>query len=125
MHPGDAFVLNAPYAGGTHLPDVTVVMPVFLESGATPEFYVAARGHHADIGGITPGSMPSDSKVIDEEGVLLDNVQLVESRRVSRACGALAADVRRLAGAQCGRRISPICAPRSRPVRKASRSWKP
>ena len=77
MHPGDAFVLNAPYAGGTHLPDVTVVMPVFLESGATPEFYVAARGHHADIGGITPGSMPSDSKVIDEEGVLLDNVQLV------------------------------------------------
>ena len=77
MHPGDAFVLNAPYAGGTHLPDVTVVMPVFLETGATPEFYVAARGHHADIGGITPGSMPSDSKVIDEEGVLLDNVQLV------------------------------------------------
>ena len=77
MHPGDAFVLNAPYAGGTHLPDVTVVMPVFLETGATPEFYVAARGHHADIGGITPGSMPSDSKVINEEGVLLDNVQLV------------------------------------------------
>jgi 5-oxoprolinase (ATP-hydrolysing) len=77
MHPGDAFVLNAPYAGGTHLPDVTVVMPVFLETGATPEFYVAARGHHADIGGITPGSMPSDSKVIDQEGVLLDNVQLV------------------------------------------------
>ncbi len=78
MNPGDAFVLNAPYAGGTHLPDVTVVMPVFLEAGAAPEFYVAARGHHADIGGITPGSMPSDSKTIDEEGVLLDNVQLVE-----------------------------------------------
>ena len=71
-------MLNAPYAGGTHLPDVTVVMPVFLETGAAPEFYVAARGHHADIGGITPGSMPSDSKVIDEEGVLLDNVQLVD-----------------------------------------------
>ena len=77
MQPGDAFVLNAPYAGGTHLPDVTVVMPVFL-SGKQPEFYVAARGHHADIGGITPGSMPSDSKSIDEEGVLLDNVQIVE-----------------------------------------------
>jgi len=76
MRQGDVFVLNAPYAGGTHLPDVTVVMPVFL-SGADPSFFVAARGHHADIGGITPGSMPSDSSHIDEEGVLLDNVQLV------------------------------------------------
>jgi 5-oxoprolinase (ATP-hydrolysing) len=75
MRPGDVYVLNAPYAGGTHLPDVTVVMPVFLES--TPSFFVAARGHHADIGGVTPGSMPSDSAHIDEEGVLLDNVQLV------------------------------------------------
>jgi 5-oxoprolinase (ATP-hydrolysing) len=77
MQPGDAFVLNAPYAGGTHLPDVTVVMPVFLAPG-TPEFYVAARGHHADIGGITPGSMPSDSRSIHEEGVLLDNEQIVK-----------------------------------------------
>ncbi len=77
MRAGDAFVLNAPYAGGTHLPDVTVVMPVFLAGGAAPEFYVATRGHHADIGGITPGSMPSDSRSIDEEGVLLDNVQIV------------------------------------------------
>jgi 5-oxoprolinase (ATP-hydrolysing) len=76
MRPGDVYVLNAPYAGGTHLPDVTVVMPVFL-SGVHPSFFVAARGHHADIGGITPGSMPSDSSHIDEEGVLLDNVQLV------------------------------------------------
>jgi 5-oxoprolinase (ATP-hydrolysing) len=75
MRPGDVYVLNAPYAGGTHLPDVTVVMPVFLQG--TPSFFVAARGHHADIGGITPGSMPSDSSHIDEEGVLLDNVQLV------------------------------------------------
>ncbi len=75
MRPGDVYVLNAPYAGGTHLPDVTVVMPVFL--GQQPSFYVAARGHHADIGGITPGSMPSDSVHIDEEGVLIDNVQLV------------------------------------------------
>ncbi len=79
MRPGDAFVLNAPYAGGTHLPDVTVVMPVFLGVDATPEFYVAARGHHADIGGVTPGSMPADSRDIGQEGVLLDNVQLVEN----------------------------------------------
>jgi 5-oxoprolinase (ATP-hydrolysing) len=78
MRRGDAFALNAPYAGGTHLPDVTVVMPVFLDEHAAPDFYVAARGHHADIGGITPGSMPSDSRTIDQEGVLLDNVALVE-----------------------------------------------
>ena len=79
MKPGDVFVLNAPYAGGTHLPDVTVIMPVFLRhSPATPTFFVAARGHHADIGGVTPGSMPSRSSHIDEEGVLIDNVQLVE-----------------------------------------------
>jgi 5-oxoprolinase (ATP-hydrolysing) len=96
MRPGDVYVLNAPYAGGTHLPDVTVVMPVFRKMGTflisrpesrpasrssemrnVPIFFVAARGHHADIGGITPGSMPSDSSHIDEEGVLLDNVQLV------------------------------------------------
>ena len=76
MQPGDAFALNAPYAGGTHLPDVTVVMPVFL-GGDRPEFFVAARGHHADIGGITPGSMPSDSRTLDDEGVLLDSVQIV------------------------------------------------
>ena len=89
MKPGDAFVLNAPYAGGTHIPDVTVVTPIFIppsprgggvggEGGSQqPLFYVAARGHHADIGGITPGSMPPFSKHISEEGVLLDNVQLV------------------------------------------------
>ena len=79
MRPGDVFVLNAPYAGGTHLPDVTVVMPVYLDTrrASAPAFFVAARGHHADIGGRTPGSMPSDSSHIDEEGVLLDNVQLV------------------------------------------------
>jgi 5-oxoprolinase (ATP-hydrolysing) len=76
MRRGDVYVLNAPYAGGTHLPDITVVMPVFL-SGPQPSFFVAARGHHADIGGVTPGSMPSESAHIDEEGVLLDNVQLV------------------------------------------------
>jgi 5-oxoprolinase (ATP-hydrolysing) len=81
MKPGDAFALNAPYAGGTHLPDVTVIMPVFASGFADPMFYVAARGHHADIGGATPGSMPPDSVHVDEEGVLLDNVQLVAEGR--------------------------------------------
>jgi len=131
MRAGDAFVLNAPYNGGTHLPDVTVIAPVFLDAerfpspqpsprprgegalsepasridavvGNTspspcargegrgegqpqpqpqPEFFVASRGHHADIGGITPGSMPPDSRHVDEEGVLLDNVQLVAEGR--------------------------------------------
>ena len=81
MERGDVFMLNAPYNGGTHLPDVTVIAPVFLSSDANaderePGFYVAARGHHADIGGITPGSMPPASSHVDEEGVLLDNVQL-------------------------------------------------
>jgi 5-oxoprolinase (ATP-hydrolysing) len=81
MKRGDAFVVNAPYAGGTHIPDVTVVMPVYANKPVPgveqPLFYVASRGHHADIGGITPGSMPPFSKHISEEGVLLDNVQLV------------------------------------------------
>ncbi|TAG47582.1 MAG: 5-oxoprolinase [Betaproteobacteria bacterium] len=77
MKPGDAFVVNAPYGGGTHIPDVTVVMPIFLKGEREPLFYTAARGHHADIGGITPGSMPPFSKSIEEEGVLLDNVELV------------------------------------------------
>jgi 5-oxoprolinase (ATP-hydrolysing) len=81
MRPGDAFVLNAPYNGGTHLPDVTVIAPVFLDAVDRPEFYVASRGHHADIGGITPGSMPPDSTHVEQEGVLLDNVQLVAEGR--------------------------------------------
>ena len=126
---GDVFVLNAPYNGGTHLPDVTVIAPVFLPSpqpsprkrgegvvtaplapqgrGAggeggnlVPEFFVASRGHHADIGGITPGSMPPDSTHVDEEGVLLDNVQLVAQGRFLE--GEMRAHPRRraLSGAQ-------------------------
>ena len=74
---GDVFMLNTPYNGGTHLPDVTVITPVFDDSSNELLFTVASRGHHAEIGGITPGSMPPNSKHIDEEGVLLDNVQLV------------------------------------------------
>ena len=77
MAPGDTYVLNNPYRGGTHLPDVTVVTPVFDRAGREILFYVASRGHHAEIGGITPGSMPADSTHIDEEGVLIDNWLLV------------------------------------------------
>jgi len=81
MRPGDVFVLNAPYNGGTHLPDITVVTPVFDAGGGHILFYVASRGHHADIGGITPGSMPPESRTVEEEGVLIDNVRLVSQGR--------------------------------------------
>ncbi len=81
MKPGDVYVLNAPYNGGTHLPDVTVITPVWDDAGGEVLFYVGSRGHHADIGGITPGSMPPDSKTVDEEGVLIDNFLLVEEGR--------------------------------------------
>jgi 5-oxoprolinase (ATP-hydrolysing) len=86
MHAGDVYVLNDPYHGGTHLPDVTVVTPVYLD-GADPQpsFYVASRGHHADIGGSTPGSMPPFSRSIDEEGVLFDNFLLVRDGRLREA----------------------------------------
>ncbi|MBF0252119.1 MAG: hydantoinase B/oxoprolinase family protein, partial [Alphaproteobacteria bacterium] len=79
MRPGDVFAINAPYNGGTHLPDVTVVTPVF--DGADILFFVASRGHHADIGGITPGSMPPDSRTVLDEGVLLDTVRIVGQGR--------------------------------------------
>jgi 5-oxoprolinase (ATP-hydrolysing) len=75
---GDAYVLNDPYRGGTHLPDITVIVPVFYDDGPEPSAFVAARGHHADIGGIAPGSMPPDSRSIDDEGVLIDNELLVD-----------------------------------------------
>ncbi len=80
MQPGDVYVLNDPYHGGTHLPDVTVVTPVYLDADdGRPSFYVASRGHHADIGGSTPGSMPPFSATIAEEGVLFDNFMLVRN----------------------------------------------
>ncbi len=85
MRDGDAFALNAPYNGGTHLPDVTIVRPVFLPGESAPSFYVASRGHHADIGGITPGSMPSNSRNVEEEGVLLDNLQILSQGRFEEA----------------------------------------
>lgn len=82
---GDAYVLNDPYAGGTHLPDITVIVPVFYGEEPEPSAFVAARGHHADIGGIAPGSMPPDSRTIEDEGVLIDNVLLVDEGRFREA----------------------------------------
>ena len=82
LKPGQAFALNNPYAGGTHLPDITVVMPVFMaDTDAQASFYVAARGHHADVGGIQPGSMPPFSHTIDEEGVMLDALPIMRDGR--------------------------------------------
>ena len=93
IKPGDVYALNDPYHGGTHLPDVTVVTPVFAPAGAGPQtaagreiwFYVASRGHHAEIGGISPGSMPAGSTRIEEEGVLIDNWLLVDNGRLREA----------------------------------------
>ncbi|MEM7092769.1 MAG: hydantoinase B/oxoprolinase family protein [Actinomycetota bacterium] len=86
MAPGNVYVMNAPYNGGTHLPDVTVIKPVFdhdltSDTSGSPIFYVASRGHHSDIGGSVPGSAPADSTSVDDEGVLLDNVLLVREGR--------------------------------------------
>ncbi|HLS59213.1 MAG TPA: hydantoinase/oxoprolinase family protein, partial [Paracoccaceae bacterium] len=85
IHPGDAFALNAPYNGGTHLPDITVVTPVFDEAGETILFWVASRGHHADVGGTAPGSMTPLATRVDEEGVLIDNFRIVERGRFREA----------------------------------------
>ncbi|MFJ9903155.1 hydantoinase B/oxoprolinase family protein [Streptomyces sp. NPDC101152] len=81
MRPGDTYAVNDPYHGGTHLPDVTVITPVFDTEGDRILFYVASRGHHAEIGGIAPGSMPANSRTIAEEGVLFDNWLLAEHGR--------------------------------------------
>ncbi|MEW7847242.1 hydantoinase B/oxoprolinase family protein [Massilia aurea] len=80
MHAGDVYILNDPYHGGTHLPDVTVISPVFDEAGLEILFYVGSRGHHADIGGTTPGSMPPDSSHIEQEGVLINNFKLIDGQ---------------------------------------------
>ena len=85
ISPGDVFVLNDPYRGGTHLPDVTVITPIFDESGCEVLFWVGSRGHHADIGGLTPGSMPPDSRHVDDEGVLLTNLRLVRNGQLQEA----------------------------------------
>ncbi len=81
IHPGDVFLINAPYNGGTHLPDLTVCTPVFDDEGRRIRFWVASRGHHADIGGISPGSMSPLATHIDEEGVYIDNFKLIDRGR--------------------------------------------
>lgn len=85
MRDGDVYMLNAPHAGGTHLPDITLIAPVMLEGETTPAFFTAARGHHADVGGITPGSMPPDSTRVEDEGVLIENFLLVREGRLLEA----------------------------------------
>ncbi|MBY9064751.1 hydantoinase B/oxoprolinase family protein [Sphingomonas yunnanensis] len=81
MRPGDAYAVNDPYRGGTHLPDITVVQPVFA-GGDAPAFFVAARGHHADVGGTSPGSMPADSRTLADEGVVFDDVLVLAEGRL-------------------------------------------
>lgn len=78
MHPGDAYISNDPFRGGSHLPDITVVSPAFVGDHPEPEFYVASRAHHAEIGGVVPGSMPPNSTRLEEEGVLLSNLKLAD-----------------------------------------------
>jgi 5-oxoprolinase (ATP-hydrolysing) len=82
LKPGDVYASNNPYNGGTHLPDITVITPVFDDAGQQILFYAASRGHHADIGGITPGSMPPNSCTVEQEGVLIDNFQLVSQGNI-------------------------------------------
>ena len=82
IYEGDSFALNAPYNGGTHLPDITIVTPVFIENKLT--FFVASRGHHADVGGTAPGSMTPLAKNIEEEGVLFDNIKIISKKYLRR-----------------------------------------
>ena len=81
MREGNVYILNSPYDGGTHLPDITVVKPFFVANNRRASFYLASRGHHADVGGISPGSAPANAKHIEEEGVLLDNVLLLARKK--------------------------------------------
>ncbi|MBO1080820.1 hydantoinase B/oxoprolinase family protein [Roseomonas haemaphysalidis] len=85
LKPGDVVALNNPYNGGNHLPDITVVTPVFDEAGAEILFFVGSRGHHADIGGLTPGSTPPNSTTLEEEGVVIDDFLLVDGGRIREA----------------------------------------
>ncbi len=117
LQPGDAFLLNSPYHGGTHLPDMTVVTPVFDPAGRRVHFFTASRAHHADIGGTTPGSMPPGSRDIAEEGVLITPTRIVRAGRFDDQAVRRAARCGALAGAQRRSRTSPTCvrsSPRTR-----------
>ena len=100
IRPGDVYAINAPYNGGTHLPDITVCTPVFDDRKKTILFWVASRGHHADIGGIAPGSMSPNATTIEQEGVYIDNFKLVDRGRFREAELYDAAARRDLSGAQ-------------------------
>jgi 5-oxoprolinase (ATP-hydrolysing) len=121
MRPGDVYALNAPYNGGTHLPDVTVITPVFDDRGERILFYVGSRGHHADIGGMAPGSMPADSVSVEQEGVLIDNFKLVDRGqfRERELLGLLSSGPW---PARIPVKMSPICRPRSPPTKRALRN---
>ncbi len=121
MQRGDAWLVNSPWHGGTHLPDLTLVSPVFVTDGAEPDFFVASRAHHADIGGITPGSMPPFSRTIDDEGTLFADFTLLDrgTFREAELRAALAA------GAHPARSRTARRGParrNSRPTRAAARS---
>ena len=81
IRPGDVYCVNAPYNGGTHLPDITICTPVFDERKKSILFWTASRGHHADVGGVSPGSMSPNAMTIEEEGVYMDNFKLVDRGR--------------------------------------------
>jgi N-methylhydantoinase B/oxoprolinase/acetone carboxylase alpha subunit len=118
MRPGDVFVLNAPYNGGTHLPDITVVTPVFDKPGKSILFYVASRGHHADVGGKAPGSMTPRATSIEEEGVVIDNFKMIDRGRFreKELHDLLTSGPTRAATRP---RISPTSRPRWRPTKRA------
>jgi 5-oxoprolinase (ATP-hydrolysing) len=116
------YVLNDPYHGGTHLPDITVITPVYLDGHAEPDFYVGSRGHHADIGGITPGSMPPFSTRIEEEGVQIDNVKLVDRGRL-RESEILELGGRAVAGPRRRSLAANHAAACSTPAATRSRTW--
>ena len=126
IRPGDVFALNAPYNGGTHLPDITVCTPVFDEAGKTILFWIASRGHHADIGGIAPGSMSPLATTIHEEGVYIDNFLLVERGRFRERELYELLDQRPLARRAIRCRTSTTSRRRSPPTRRAranSSAW--
>ena len=128
LKPGDVVTLNNPYNGGTHLPDVTVITPVFDAAGRDILFFVANRGHHADIGGITPGSTPPVSRTLEEEGVVLDNFLLVDGGRIPRGRVPPSCWHRRPIRRAARTSTSPTSRRRSQPTRRACRScaaWSP